>query len=178
MTNERNKTVNLDLDRYRDDLTILTALFKYQARKEAWSEAEIDAVIAEANRLKDRDHFIETIESHCEVRLDERIDPKEVWQVLSQLGLHTHYLASKAIAQWDEYDLSNYRSLMIKAGKLKKVYGVYDTMVSQDDVAMVDKHPNFFFDSKEKAEAVMQELIADGVFSADEVHVLFHYRKQ
>ena len=48
------------------------------------------------------------------------VDPKEVWKVLSQLGLHTHYLATKAIAYWDEYDHSNYRSLLYKAGRLKQ----------------------------------------------------------
>ncbi|WP_299223855.1 hypothetical protein [uncultured Psychroserpens sp.] len=49
----------------------------------------------------------------------ESIDPKEVWEVLSQLGHHTHYLATKPITDWDEYDRSNYRSLRIKAGKEK-----------------------------------------------------------
>ena len=172
-----DKTVNLDLGCYKDDLTVLAGLFKYQARKEAWEEPEIDTVIAEANRLKDRDHFIETIRAHCEVRIDQHIDPKEVWEVLSQLGLHTHYLASKTIASWDSYDVSNFRSLMIKAGKLKKMYGIYDTNVSQEDISHVDSHPNFFFDSREKAEAVMREFIADGIFQADDIHVLFRYKK-
>jgi len=173
-----NKTVNLDLGCYKDNLTVLLALFKYQARKEAWDEPEIDAVISEANRLGDHDHFIETITSHCRVKIDERIDPKEVWEVLSQLGLHTHYLASKAIATWDSYDLGNFRSLMIKSGKLKKMYGIYDTCISQKDMPHVDSHPNFFFDNREKAEAVIREFVADGIYRADSIHVLFRYKKQ
>ena len=173
-----HKTVNLDLSCYKDNLTVLTALFKYHARKEGWSEQDIDNVLTEANRLKDHSHFVETISSYCEVKIDDKVDPKEVWEVLSQLSLHTHYLASKPIAKWNAYDLSNYRALMIKSGKLKKVYGVYNTAVTQDNVAVVDQHPNFFFDSREKAEAVMQELIADGAFQASEVQVLFHYQKQ
>lgn len=48
---------------------------------------------------------------------NEKIDPKEVWDILQQLGLYTHYLASKPIAFWDEYDRSNYMSLKRKAGK-------------------------------------------------------------
>lgn len=176
--NAINKTVNLDLSCYKDDLTILTALFKYQARKEGWTEDEIDELLYDAKSPKDYDHFIETISSHCQVKMDTNVDPKELWEVLSQLGLHTHYLASKAIAKWDSYDVSNYRTLLIKSGKLKKVYGIYNTMVAQDDVAIVDNHPNFFFDSKDKAEAVLQELITDKVFEKDEVYVLFHYKKQ
>ena len=171
------KTVNLDLSCYKDNLNILTALFKYQARKEAWSEEEISSVLSEAYRLNDHDHFIETITSHCEVKNDEKIDPKEVWGVLSQLGLHTHYLASKEIARWNVYDKSNYRALMIKAGKLKKVYGIYDSMINQNDMPDIESHPNFCFDNKEKAELVMQEMIADDVFKADEVHVLWRYKK-
>jgi len=50
---------------------------------------------------------------------NKNIDPKEVWSVLCQLGLHTHYLASKSIDFWDEYDRSNYRSLLYKSGRLK-----------------------------------------------------------
>lgn len=50
------------------------------------------------------------------------ICPDEVWEVLSQLGHHTHYLASKPIELWDEYDRSNYRSLRKKAGKDKNEY--------------------------------------------------------
>ena len=53
------------------------------------------------------------------MKQNKKIDPKEVWEILQQLGLHTHYLASKPIINWDEYDRSNYRSLRIKAGKEK-----------------------------------------------------------
>lgn len=178
MRNKVNKTVNLDLNCYKDNLTVLTALFKYHARKEGWSKEQINTVLTEAHRLKDHTHCIETISSHCEVHIDDTIDPKEVWEVLSQLGLYTHYLAYKVIAKWDCYDINNFRSLMIKAGKLKKMYGIYNTTVSQEEVPNVDSHPNFFFDSKEKAETVMQGFIADGIFEADEIHVLFRYEKQ
>jgi len=51
------------------------------------------------------------------MKQNESIDPNEVWEVLSQLGHHTHYLASKPIKSWDEYDRSNYKSLRRKAGK-------------------------------------------------------------
>jgi len=50
------------------------------------------------------------------------IRPDEVWEVLSQLGHYTHYLASKPIETWDEYDRSNYKALRRKAGKDKSEY--------------------------------------------------------
>lgn len=50
----------------------------------------------------------------------------EVHELLDQLGLHTHYLADKPIDSWDEYDYSNYRSLQIKGGKIRRMYAILD----------------------------------------------------
>lgn len=178
MTHEISKTLNLDLRCYQTDSIVVEALFKFHARKADWTEQEINLVLTEAHRLKDHDHFMEVINKHCEVKFDNRIDPKEVWEVLSQLGLHTHYLANKSIAFWDTYDLSNYRSLMIKAGKLKKVYGIYDSLVNQDDVSSINSHPPFFFKTKEEAQAVMQDMVVAHKWNKEDCHVLFHYIKQ
>ena len=106
------------------------------------------------------------------------IDPKEVWEVLCQLGHQTHYLATKVIAHWDEYDHSNYRALQIKAGRIKRMYGIYDTDIKQEDVYNVDSPPNTFYPSLEEALSEMQKLINDGTFKEEEVQVLSLYRKQ
>ena len=63
------------------------------------------------------DHLLATILNHCEVKETDHIDSNEVWEVLSQLGHYTHYLASKPTESWDEYDRSNYKALRKKAGK-------------------------------------------------------------
>ncbi|MFV0571718.1 MAG: hypothetical protein ACK5M1_04695 [Xanthomarina gelatinilytica] len=171
-----NKTVNLDLVGYNGNAFVILGLFQHQARQEEWSDAEIDAVITEA-KSKDYDHLLATILNHCEAK-KQSIDPKEVWDVLNQLSLQTHYLADKVIANWDEYDHANYRSLLIKAGRLKKMYGVYESYIKQDDVETTTSHPNFFFKTQEEATAVMEQIVADGLFEADELHVLYRYKKQ
>ncbi len=103
------------------------------------------------------------------------LHPVEVMKTLEQLGLQTHYLASKAIAFWDEYDHSNYRSLQIKAGKIKRVYGIYDTMVKQQDVYQITSQPKRFFESYDLAKEKLQEFIDSGTFKEDEIHILYRY---
>ncbi|WP_299111942.1 hypothetical protein [uncultured Winogradskyella sp.] len=171
-----NKTVNLDLSNYEVNSFVILGLFVHQAKKEGWTQEEIEAVAKEA-KSKDYEHLCQTIKYYCEVK-QEQISSEEIWEVLSQLGFHTHYLASKPIDNWDEYDRSNYRSLLIKSGKLKKMYGIYKSNVSQNDVELVTSHPNFYFKKEEEAKAVMQQLIADGLFSPEELHILHRYRRQ
>lgn len=48
------------------------------------------------------------------------IDPNEVWEVLRQLDVETHYLGQKPTEEWDKYDLSNYKALLHKAGRAPK----------------------------------------------------------
>ena len=67
----------------------------------------------------------------------ESLDPKEVWKTLENIGMETHYLGSKPITDWDTYDHANYRSLRVRFGRIQKVYGIYDRMVSQDGVDRV-----------------------------------------
>lgn len=112
-----DKTVNLDLVGVNGNAFMIMGVFQKQARKEQWPQEDIDAVLSEA-KSKDYNYLLATIANHCQVR-DEGINREDVWEVLSQLGHHTHYLASKAITDWDEYDHSNYKSLRIKAGKDK-----------------------------------------------------------
>jgi len=171
-----DKTVNLDLSSYEVNSFVILGLFVDQAKKEGWTEEEIEAVTKEA-KSKDYEYLSQTIKNHCEVK-EQRITYEEIWEVLSQLGQHTHYLANKPIADWDGYDRSNYRWLLIKSGKLRKMYGIYGSNVSQNDVDTVTSHPNFYFRKEEEANAVMQQLIADGLFKPEELHVLYRYRRQ
>lgn len=108
---------------------------------------------------------------------DPSINPKEVWDILQQLRLYTHYLASKPIAFWDEYDRSNYRSLQRKSGRIKQMYGIYSTDVNQQEASHATTQPKRFFRTKEEATAVMNELIAQGALNKNEVHILWIYKK-
>jgi len=83
----------------------------------------------------------------------------------------THYLASKPVENWDEYDLSNYRNLLLKTGKAKKVYAVFTADVLAEDVYAVTTKPSYFFDTKDEAEAEIKNIVAEGQFTKDELVV-------
>ncbi len=104
--------------------------------------------------------------SHCE------ITQPSVRTTLEQLSLQSHYLWCKRPEQWNAYDLSNYRSLQVKAGKICRVYGIYMASVKAEDVEKVTTPPNRFYDSQELAETALQELIAEKNFSPEELHIL------
>jgi len=82
-----------------------------------------------------------------------------------------HYLASKPVENWDEYDLSNYRSLLLKTGKAKKVYGIFTSDVLAEDVYAVTTKPSYFFDTKDEAKAEIKNIVAQGKFTKDELVV-------
>ena len=107
-----------------------------------------------------------------EITQNKALHPIEVMKTLEQLGHPAHYLASKAIAFWDEYDHANYRVMLGKAGKVYTVYGIYDKAVKHEDVEQIDTPPKRFYETYDKAKAVMEELISNGTYTKDEIHVL------
>ena len=109
---------------------------------------------------------------NTEIEANKSITPIEVFRTLDQLGLQTHYLASKLVTEWDEYDFSNYRSLSGKAGKITTVYGIYDRDVKEEDIEQVTSHPKRFFETYKKAQDELEIIIAQGKFKKEELHVL------
>lgn len=109
---------------------------------------------------------------NTEIEQNTAITPIEVFRTLDQLGLQTHYLASKSVTEWDEYDFSNYRSLSGKAGKITTVYGIYDSDVKEEDIEKVTSHPKRFFETYKKAQEELDILIAQGKFKKEELHIL------
>ena len=90
--------------------------------------------------------------------------PTEVFNTLSQLGRHTHYLASKPLNTWDEYDFSNYRSMLVKAGNLKLVHCVSHPSVRPKrfyesyQQAVVELQPKRFYDNEQQASSEKEEV--------------------
>ncbi len=150
MKQEVNKTVNLDLDCYKADHESIIGLFTHVALREGWSQEDINIVIKEALRLEDHDHFTETIKSHCEHKYE--VTTKKLMDILNQLGLCSHYLATKEIWKWDKYDYSNYRALKLKAGIKDRVFAIYTSDVKEEDRYRVTTMPTFFFETKEEAQ--------------------------
>lgn len=82
-----------------------------------------------------------------------------------------HYLASKPVEEWDEYDTSNYRSLLVKTGTTKKVFAIFTSDVLAEDVYAVTTKPSYFFDTKSEAEEEIDNILIEGKFTREELVV-------
>jgi len=60
-----NKTVNLNLIGVNGNAFMIMGVFQRQAKKEGWTQTEIDAVLDEA-KSGDYNHLLATIKNHCE----------------------------------------------------------------------------------------------------------------
>lgn len=96
---------------------------------------------------------------------------KEVDDFFTKTYNETHYLAHKSVEQWDEYDFANYRQLLVKSSKAKKVYGIFDADVLAEDANAVTTQPHYFFDTKEEAEEEINNIVAEGKFTRGELTI-------
>ncbi|UOY05003.1 hypothetical protein L0P88_13685 [Muricauda sp. SCSIO 64092] len=119
-------------------------------------------------------YFIDCWDTETAYR--ESLNPEQVWITLEKIGMETHYLRSKPITKWDTYDYANYRSLRLRSGEIQEVYGIYDRMVSQDDVDRVDSPPRRFYGTRELAESAMRHMIEEEGFEEGEMHLLYTYK--
>ena len=101
-----------------------------------------------------------------------KVTPKRVFDTLQQLGLETHYLMQKPIAEWDEYDAANYRSLSHKAGNPVPVFGIYDSSVKEEDKYFVTTPPPKFFNTEREAMDTLAEMIKSGQLKEGEAKVM------
>lgn len=96
------------------------------------------------------------------------ITEEMLWKTLYQLDQKTHYLGMKKLNDWDLYDHSNYRAMFYKAGKVTRVYGMYDIDISQKDVEKVTSHPKRFYRTWKEANSALHESIHD----EEDTHIL------
>jgi hypothetical protein len=66
------KTVNLNLIGVNGNAYMIMGVFRRQAKREGWSQEEIELVLTEA-KSGDYNHLLATIENHCEPK-DENYD--------------------------------------------------------------------------------------------------------
>ena len=59
------KSVNLDLVGVNGNAFAVMGVFKKQAKREGWTQEEIDTVLTEA-KSGDYNHLLATISNHCE----------------------------------------------------------------------------------------------------------------
>ena len=99
------------------------------------------------------------------------VTPIKVYDVLTQLQLETHYLMTKILADWDEYDHSNFRALCIRAGIAETLYGIFDAEVSEEDKYIVTSQAKPYR-TRWEAEAKLAELVSTGRFRENELKIM------
>lgn len=57
--------IDLDIRGFKGTSQTLLSLFTYIAKRESWSDKEIDSVLAEATKNDDYNHLVETIREYC-----------------------------------------------------------------------------------------------------------------
>lgn len=100
-----------------------------------------------------------------------KIEQVEIDNFFHRTQNEIHYLASKPVEEWDSYDVLNFRSLLLKTGTTKKVFGIFTSDVLAEDVYAVTTKPSYFFDTKEEAEAEIENIVSGGQFSKEELVV-------
>lgn len=100
------------------------------------------------------------------------ISGKEINEFFTRIGMENHYLMYKPPFQWDEYDRSNYYSLLFKHGKTKRVFAIFTADVDEEDKYAVTTQPSYFFDSKEEAEAELEKILLEKRFNREELKIM------
>lgn len=100
------------------------------------------------------------------------LSEKEKNHFFEQRTMHLHYLYSKPTEKWDEYDVSNYYSLLWKHGKTKRVFAIFTSDVNDQDKYAVTTQPSYFFDSELEAEAEIENIVKELKFKKEELKVM------
>ena len=87
-----------------------------------------------------------------------KLSQEEVNNFFDEIQLNIHYLRHKPVKQWDDYDVSNYYSILFKRGKTQRVFAIFTSDVKDEDKYAVTTQPSFFFDSKEEAEQEVERI--------------------
>ena len=149
-----------------DPKALASVNFDNASNEELWEIISDDIVIL--------DYYREGWESQLQNRA--AITADGVWDTLIQLQHETHYLASKHLVSWDEYDCSNYKNLQLRAGHIQKVYGIYDSSIRQDQIGSVTSPPLRYFERYEIAEKALDDLVKTTKCTKDSMHILYTFK--
>ncbi|MBB4807102.1 hypothetical protein HNP38_002406 [Chryseobacterium defluvii] len=103
--------------------------------------------------------------------LEEKITPQKVYDVLCQLQLETHYLMTKILADWDEYDHSNFKALCEKAGKEKPLYAIFTSDTLEEDKYITPPFSRYHKTEWEAREE-LAEFFSEGGIAENELKIM------
>lgn len=146
-----DKQVRMNLAPFKRS-PFMTKAFSMACKEQGWSKTEIELVLNQTRELSLDDKYA-VLNQYCMTFGDDAICIQEDVQfMLHFLGCHTHYLNQKPVANWDEYDLSNFNSLKRKATRsIKMVFAHFTEKVEEHEKYEVKYKPTSYFDTHEEA---------------------------
>jgi hypothetical protein len=106
------------------------------------------------------------------ISLVPKLTQTEVDDFFERMPISIHYLRDKPLAEWDDYDVSNYYSILYKHGKTRRVFAIYTSDVKEEDKYVVSTQPSFFFDTREEAEEELERCYEQGLNKWDSLQIL------
>lgn len=101
-----------------------------------------------------------------------KLTQMEVYEFFEKMPISAHYLRDKPVEEWDDYDVSNYYSLLYKHGKTRRVFAIYTSDVKEEDKYVVTTQPSFFFDTREEAEEELERCYEQGLNKWDSLKIM------
>jgi hypothetical protein len=106
------------------------------------------------------------------INLVPKLTQTEVDDFFERMPISIHYLRDKPVAEWDDYDVSNYYFILYKHGKTRRVFAIYTSDVKEEDKYVVSTQPSFFFDTREEAEEELERCYEQGLNKWDSLQIL------
>jgi len=147
-----DKRVRINLYPFKQSAHLFS-LFRLSAIKQGWTDDETALVANQINGLSLDERF-EILNGYCHTYAEDMqsFTNEDVRYMLAFLGENIHYLGTRDIKFWDEYDWSNFNSLKRKATcSIKRVYGLYTESVPEELKYEVTTPPKKFYETLEEA---------------------------
>lgn len=100
------------------------------------------------------------------------LSQQEAKKFFDRFGLHTHYLRDKPTDEWDQYDRSNYYSLLFKHGKTKRVFVIFTADLTGRQEYAITTKPSFYFDTHEEAQDALNQMVLEGRYTESELKIM------
>lgn len=110
--------------------------------------------------------FLSIVSKMMDFNQDIAVNQSLLEVLLHQTSQQSHYLASKGVDNFDEYDDSNLRSILRKAGWMRKVYGVFSKEALADETS-TDKLKVYFDTHAEALFELSRRVNEDDVSESD-----------
>lgn len=146
-----DKRVRMNLAPFKQSPYMIEA-FEIAARDQGWSDTEVALAINQTKELSPDEKYDVLLNYCTTLTEDAQCTQEDVVYMLHFLGQYSHYLCTKPIESWDEYDYSNYNARKRKAtSSIKGVFAHFPKNMKEENKYDAGYVPDRYFDTLEDA---------------------------